>query len=286
MTSASPPAVVTIRPRSGWVSLGLLELWRHRELVGLLATRDVQVRYKQSLLGTAWALLQPLATLAVFTGLFGALLPSDRLPTVPNVPYAASTFCSLVIWQLFARAVTAGADSLVVNQALVTKVYLPRLAVPLAPVLASLVDFALGFAVLAAMLVWYGIAPGSVALIVPLLVLLALAAALGTALWLAAVNALYRDVRLALPFAVQIWMLVTPVVYTASSVLAGRSGWLATLYPWNPMTGIVEAFRFALVGGPSAPWDMLACSATSTGFLLVSGLVVFRRLERVFADRV
>jgi homopolymeric O-antigen transport system permease protein len=286
MASTSAPAVVTIRPRSGWVSLGLVELWHHRELVGLLAARDVSVRYKQSLLGTAWALLQPLAMLAVFTGLFGALLAGGRMPTAPGVPYAVSTFCTLVVWQLFARAVTAGADSLVVNQAIVTKVYLPRLAIPLAPVLASLVDFALGFAVLAAMLAWYGIAPGAVALILPGLVLLTLSAALGTALWLAAVNALYRDVRLALPFAVQIWMLVTPVVYTASSVLTGRPQWLVSLYAWNPMAGIVEAFRFALVGGASAPWDMLACSAASSAVLLVSGLVVFRRLERVFADRV
>jgi lipopolysaccharide transport system permease protein len=286
MTTASTPAVVTIRPRSGWVSLGLVELWHHRELVGLLAARDVHVRYKQSLLGAAWALLQPLGMLAVFTGLFGALLAGERMPTAPGVPYSVSTFCTLVVWQLFARAVTAGADSLVVNQAIVTKVYLPRLAIPLAPVLASLVDFALGFAVLAMMLVWYGIAPGAVALILPGLIVLTLAAALGTALWLAAVNALYRDVRLALPFAVQIWMLVTPVVYTASSVLAGRPRWLVTLYAWNPMAGIVEAFRFALVGGASEPWDMLARSAAATAVLLVSGLVVFRRLERVFADRV
>jgi lipopolysaccharide transport system permease protein len=285
MTTASPPAVV-IRPRSGWVSLGLLELWRHRELVGLLAVRDVRVRYKQSLLGAAWALLQPLATLAVFTALFGALLGGDRLPSAPRVPYTVSTFCSLVLWQLFARAVTAGADSLVVNQALVTKVYLPRLAVPLAPVLASLVDFALALAVLAGMLVWSGIMPGVAALLIPVLVILALAAALGTALWLAAVNALYRDVRLAVPFVVQLWMLVTPVVYTASTVLAGRPGWLATAYAMNPMAGIVEAFRFAVVGGASTPWGMLAYSAASTAALLMSGLVVFRRLERVFADRV
>jgi lipopolysaccharide transport system permease protein len=277
---------VVIRPRSGWVSLGLLELWRQRELVGLLAVRDVRVRYKQSLLGTTWALLQPLATLAVFTGLFGALLGGERLPSAPRVPYAVSTFSALVLWQLFARAVTAGADSLVVNQALVTKVYLPRLAVPLAPVLASLVDFALSLLVLAPMLFWYGIAPRTDALLCPLLVLLALAAALGVALWLAAVNALYRDVRLALPFLVQIWMLVTPVVYTAPSVLTGRPAWLVTLYAWNPMAGIVEAFRFAIVGGASAPWDMLARSAASTALLLASGLIAFRRLERVFADRV
>jgi lipopolysaccharide transport system permease protein len=284
MTSASPPAVV-IRPRSGWFSLGLFELWHHRELVGFLAMRDVRVRYKQSLLGIAWALVQPLATLAVFTGLFGALLGRQGLPTRPGVPYALSTFCALAPWQLFARAVTAGADSLVVNQALVTKVYLPRLAMPLAPVLASLVDFALALAVLAVMMAWYGVAPGPAALGLPLLVLLALAASLGVSLWLAAVNALYRDVRLALPFLVQIWMLVTPVVYTAPSVLAGQPAWLARLYACNPMVGVVEGFRHALLGGPPA-WDMIAGSAASTAILLFSGLVVFRRLERLFADRV
>jgi lipopolysaccharide transport system permease protein len=283
-TPPSTPAVV-IRPQTGWVPLGLPELWRYRELVGFLALRDLKVRYKQSLLGAAWAVLQPLATLAVFAGLFSALLGPGRMPGAPGVPYAVSTFCGLAIWQLFARAVVAGSDSLVVNQALVTKVWFPRLAVPLAPVLASLVDFALALGVLLALLVWHGVAPGGALALLPLVVLLAVAAALGVSLWLAAVNALYRDVRLALPFLVQLWMLVTPVVYATPRVLEGRPAWLAQLYAINPMAGIVEGFRFTLLGG-EAPGAMLATSAAVTACLFASGLVVFRRLERSFADRV
>jgi lipopolysaccharide transport system permease protein len=182
--------------------------------------------------------------------------------------------------------VSAGADSVVVNQALVTKVYFPRIAVPLAAVLAAIADFALAFAVLAGMLAWFGIAPGAGVWLLPLLVLLAVGAALGVALWLAAVNALYRDVRLALPFVVQLWMLATPVVYAAPRVLDGRPGWLATAYALNPMAGVVEGFRFALLGGSHDPSPLLAASAAVTVLLLASGLVVFRRLERHFADRV
>ncbi len=284
-TAPSVPTLV-IRPPSGWISLGLPELWRYRELVGFLALRDVRVRYKQSALGVAWAVLQPLLTLAVFSALFGALLGPNRLPSTPGTPYAVSTFCALVIWQLFARGMSAGSDSLIVNQALVTKVYFPRLAVPLAPVLAALVDFALAFGVLLGMLAWAGIAPGPAVLALPLLVLMTVATALGVSLWLAAVNALYRDVRLALPFLVQIWMLVTPVVYTTAHVLDGRSHWVSLVYSLNPMVGIVEGFRWTLLGGAQPPLSLLAGSALTTALVLVSGLVVFRRLECLFADQV
>jgi lipopolysaccharide transport system permease protein len=286
MSTAAPTPRVVIEPQAGWVPLGLPELWRYRELVGFLALRDLKVRYKQSALGATWAVLQPLLTLAVFTGLFGALLGPDRLPRAPGIPYAVSTFCALVPWQLFARAVTAGSESVVLNQALVTKVYFPRLAAPIAPVLAALVDFALAFALLLAMLAWAGIAPGAAAIWLPALVLLTVVAALGVSLWLAAVNALYRDVRLALPFLVQLWMLVSPVVYTSPSVLNGRPPWVVHLYALNPMAGVVEGFRWALLGGADPPTALLAGSALTTALLLASGLVVFRRLERRFADRV
>jgi lipopolysaccharide transport system permease protein len=202
------------------------------------------------------------------------------------VPYAVSTFCALAPWQLFSRAVTAGGDSLVANQALVTKTYLPRLAVPLAPVIASLVDFAFAFAVLVGLLCWYGIAPGPEVMMLPLLLVLTVAASLGVALWLAAVNALYRDVRLALPFLLQLWMLVTPVVYAAQSVLGNSPRWVAMVYALNPMVGAVEGFRFAVLGGSSVPWSLLSVSSASAIALLASGTVVFRRLERVFADQV
>ncbi|HEY8155814.1 MAG TPA: ABC transporter permease [Myxococcota bacterium] len=286
MSMPAPTSRVVIEPQAGWAPLGLPELWRYRELVGFLALRDLKVRYKQSALGAAWAVLQPLLTLAVFTGLFGALLGADRMPGAPGIPYAVSTFCALVPWQLFARAVSAGSESVVVNQALVTKVYFPRLAVTLAPVLAALVDFALAFAVLLGMLAWAGIAPGAAALLIAPLVLLTLVAALGIALWLAAVNALYRDVRLALPFVVQIWMLVTPVVYASQSVLEGRAPWVAGVYALNPMAGVVEGFRFALLGVGEPPLRPLAISLAVSTCLLASGLVAFRRLERRFADRV
>jgi lipopolysaccharide transport system permease protein len=281
----SAPRVV-IEPQRGWVPLDLSELWRYRELIAFLALRDLKVRYKQSVLGVAWAVLQPLLTLAVFTGLFGALLGQDRMPGAAGVSYAVSTFSGLVPWQLFARAVTAGSESVVVNQALVTKVYFPRLAAPIAPVLAALVDFALSFAVLLGMLVWAGITPGGAMLWLPVFALLAVAAALGVALWLAAINALFRDVRLALPFAVQLWMLVSPVVYATPSVLDGRPRWVALAYSLNPMAGVIEGFRWALFGTADPPAALLAGSAISTALLLVSGLVVFRRLERRFADRV
>jgi lipopolysaccharide transport system permease protein len=284
-TAASTPRVV-IEPQTGWVALDLPELWRYRELIAFLALRDLKVRYKQSVLGVAWAVLQPLLTLAVFTGLFGALLGPDRMPGAAGVSYAVSTFCGLVPWQLFARAVTAGSESVVVNQALVTKVYFPRLAAPIAPVLAALVDFALSFVVLLGMLAWAGIVPGAAVLWLPVFVLLAIAAALGVALWLAAVNALFRDVRLALPFLVQLWMLVSPVVYAASNVLDGRPGWVSFVYSLNPMAGVIAGFRWALFGSADPPTALLAGSAVTTALLLTSGLLVFRRLERRFADRV
>jgi lipopolysaccharide transport system permease protein len=283
--AASTPGVV-IEPQQGWVPLGLTDLFRYRELIAFLALRDLKVRYKQSVLGVAWAVLQPLLTLAVFTGLFGALLGSGKMPGAAGVSYAVSTFCGLVPWQLFARAVTSGSESVVVNQALVTKVYFPRLAVPIAAVLAALVDFALAFAVLAGMLAWAGIAPGAAVLWLPVFTGLAVAAALGVALWLAAVNTLFRDVRLALPFLVQLWMLVSPVVYAAPNVLDGRPGWVAIVYSLNPMAGVIAGFRWSLFGQADPPTVLLAGSVVSTSLLLVSGLVVFRRLERRFADRV
>jgi lipopolysaccharide transport system permease protein len=286
MATAASTTRVVIEPQRGWAALDLPELWRYRELIAFLALRDLKVRYKQSVLGAAWAVLQPLLTLAVFTGLFGALLGSDRMPGAAGVSYAVSTFCGLVPWQLFARAVTAGSESVVVNQALVTKVYFPRLAAPIAPVLAALVDFGLAFLVLAGMLAWEGITPGVAVLWLPVFALMAIAAALGVALWLAAVNAFFRDVRLALPFLVQLWMLVSPVVYAAPSLLDGRPGWVSLVYSLNPMAGVIAGFRWSLLGLADPPAVLLTGSAISTALLLASGLVVFRRLERSFADRV
>jgi lipopolysaccharide transport system permease protein len=280
-----PAPLLVIRPSRGWGALGLPELWSARELVALLAWRDIRVRYKQSALGAAWALLQPLLTLAAFAGIFGLLLGPERLPAPDGVPYALSTFCALAPWQLFARGVTGGSESIVANQALVTKVHFPRLVLPLAPVLGALVDFALCAAVLVALCVFAGITPGAGLALLPALVLLTVAAALGVSLWLSAINAFYRDVRVALPFAMQLWMLGTPVVYSAPRVLEGRPDGFAVLYGLNPMVGVVEGFRHALLGG-APPWSLLASSAVVTSLLLASGLAVFRALEPDFADRV
>jgi lipopolysaccharide transport system permease protein len=277
---------VRVEPPRGLPAPDLRELWRYRELVALLALRDVRVRYKQAALGAAWALVQPLATLALFGALFGLLLGPRGLPTRPGVPYAASTLCALVPWQLFARALAASGESMVANHALVTKVYFPRLAVPLASVAAALVDFALAFAVLLLLLAALGIAPGPACLALPLFALLAVASALAVSLWLSALNALYRDVRHALPFLAQLWMFATPVVYTTESVLAGRPEAWRILYGLNPMAGVVEGFRWALLGGASPPWGLLAASSLCVVALLAGGLLFFQRLERSFADLV
>jgi lipopolysaccharide transport system permease protein len=277
---------VVICARSGWVPVDLAELWRYRELIGFLALRDVKVRYKQSLLGAAWAVLQPLLTMVVFSVLFGLLLGPAGKPTVEGIPYAVSTYCALVPWQLFARAFSASGDSVVANQRLITKVYFPRLVAPIAPILAALVDFALAFAMLLLLMAFHGVAPGAALLALPLFVALALSTALAASLWLAGLNAIYRDVRHTLPFLVQLWMFVTPVVYTTASVMSGQPGWVRVVYGLNPMAGVVEGFRWALLGGAAPPWAVVGSSVVVVAALLVSGLFYFRRMERTFADLV
>jgi lipopolysaccharide transport system permease protein len=286
----SAQAAQTRRPRvvseaaEGWGPLELGELWRFREVVAFLALRDVQIRYKQSLLGAAWVVLQPLLTMVVFTVLFGLLLGRDRMPTVEGVPYAISTYCALVPWTLFATALTASSNSLVQNQNLITKVYFPRLAIPLSPAIAALVDFAAAFAVLLAMMLFCGIAPGPGLLAVPLFALLAIASALALSLWLSALNAMYHDVRHVLPFIVQLGMFATPVVYTSAHLVGGRAAWIQWLYGLNPMAGVVEGFRWALLGGELPSLVTLALSCGIVAALLWGGLRFFRRMERRFAD--
>ena len=279
------PAVEIAPPRDG-AGIDWAELWRYRELVGFLAWRDVKIRYKQSVLGMAWAVLQPLLTMVVFSVLFGLLLGRDGKPTLEGVPYAVSTYCALVPWQLFASAMTASGNSLVTNQALVTKVYFPRLVAPIAPIAAALVDFGVAFAVLLAMMLAYGIFPGPAMLALPAFVVLAVATALAASLWLSALNALYRDVRHTLPFLVQLWMFVTPVVYTTGSVLGDASPWLRGLYALNPMAGVVEGFRWSLLGRGEPPWLAVALSAVVVAALLAGGARFFRRVEHQVADRV
>ena len=268
--------VLLIRPARGWVSLNLRELWEYRELLYFLVWRDVKVRYKQTALGATWAILQPFLTMVVFSVFFGGLakVPSD------GIPYPVFSFAALVPWQLFAHALTESGNSLVASQQLITKVYFPRLVIPMSAVLAGLVDFGIAFVVLLGMMAYYGIMPTAAILTLPLFLLLAVAAALAVGLWLSALNVQYRDVRYTLPFLTQFWMYATPIAYP-SSLVPER---LRSVYGLNPMAGVVEGFRWALLGTAGNVGPMVFVSAFAVTVLLIGGLMYFRRMEDTFAD--
>ena len=279
---SNPPVpqvpVVRIEPSIGWVSLRLRELWEYRELAYFLVWRDVKVRYKQTALGAAWALLQPFLTMVVFAVFFGRLakMPSDGLP------YPIFAYAALVPWTFFANALTQASNSLVGSASLIKKVYFPRLIVPVAAVLSGIVDFALAFAVLLIMMAGYHVGFTLRLLFIPLFVGLTVTTALGVALWLSALNVQYRDVRYLLPFLTQFWLFATPVAYPSSLL---SEPW-RTVYGINPMVGVVEGFRWALLNTGSAPGPMLLVSSLVSVVLVVGGAYNFRRLERTFADRV
>ena len=264
-----------IDPPSGWTSIGFRELWDYRELLYFLTLRDVKVRYKQTALGAAWAVIQPLFMMLVFSLFFGRLakIPSD------GIPYPIFTFCALLPWQLFAHALTESSNSLVANERLITKVYFPRLVVPMSAVLGGLVDFAVAFAILLMMMFYYGIVPTWAVLALPAFILLAVMTALGVGLWLSALNVKYRDVRYTINFLIQFWLFATPVAYPSSLV---PERWRA-LYGLNPMAGVVDGFRWALLG-KQPPGAMLAVSVGVVIVILVGGLYYFRRMEQEFAD--
>jgi lipopolysaccharide transport system permease protein len=276
------PEVVRIRPATGWRALNLAELWRYRELLWFLALRDVKLRYKQTALGAAWAVLQPLLTMVVFSVFFGRLgnIPSD------GVPYPLFALCALLPWQLFAYALTQSGNSVVNEQRLITKVYFPRLIVPIASVLAGLVDFAIAFVLLIGMMGYFWLSgefrpePGLAVLAVPLFVALTVATALAVGLWLAALNVQYRDFRYTIPFLTQFWMFVSPVAYPSSLV---PEAW-RPLYGLNPMAGAIEGLRWTLLGKPEPSWGLLAASVAAVAVLLTGGLFYFRRMEKTFAD--
>lgn len=274
--TADAPEIIRIRPSHGWRALDLAELRRYRGLLLFLTLRDIRLRYKQTALGVAWAVLQPLATMLVFTIFFGKLakLPSD------DKPYALFVLAALVPWQLFAYALTQSGNSLVAEQRLITKVYFPRLIVPVASVLSGLVDFFVTLLMLLSLAAWYGLGFSWSLATVPLWAAFALATALAFGLWLAALNVEYRDVRYAIPFLIQFWMFVTPVAYPASLVPEQYR----TLYGLNPMAGVVEGFRWALLGTSAPAWGMIGVSALVVAALLTGSLFYFRRLERTFAD--
>lgn len=273
--AAASQDVFEIRPSRGWVALHLRDLWTYRELLYFLTWRDVKVRYKQTALGAAWAVLQPFLMMVVFSVFFGRLM---KFPS-QGVPYPVFTYAALVPWQLLANAVAQSGGSLVASQQLLTKVYFPRLSLPIAATLGNVVDFVFAFAVLIGMMFYYGIAPSVAVLLVPALALLAIVTALGVGLWLSALNVKYRDVRYVIPFLIQLWLFASPVAYS-STIVPAR---LRPIYDLNPMVGVVEGFRWALLGtGRLDP--MYAVSAGVAVAILLGGLVYFRRTERTFAD--
>lgn len=277
--ASAPPGELPrtrIEPSRRSVSSTLRELWQYRQLVYFLCWRDVKARYKQTVLGVAWAILQPVCTMIVFSIFFG------RLAKIPSngVPYPIFAFAALVPWHFFANGLSQGSASLVIGSNLVTKVYFPRLAMPLAGVLSGIVDFALAFLVLVAMMLYYGIAPSAPGLAVPLFLVLALVTSLGSALWLSALYVKYRDIRHVIPFLVQLWLFSTPVGYPSSLL---PEPW-RTVYGLNPMATVVEGFRWALAGTAAPPAAMIPVSCLSALALLVSGGLYFRRTEKTFAD--
>ena len=268
--------VTVIHPSRGWISLNLRDLWEYRELLYFLTWRDIKVRYKQTVLGAAWAIIQPFFTMVVFSLFFGKLakMPSD------NIPYPIFSYTALVPWTFFANGLSQSSSSLVASANLIQKVYFPRLVVPISSVISGAVDFVLAFVVLLGMMFYFGIVPTWNVAWLPLLLLLALVTSLGVGLWLTAMNVQFRDVRYAVPFLVQAWMFATPIAYPSSLL---DEPW-RTLYGLNPMAGVVEGFRWALLGTKTAPGPIILVSALVAVGLLISGAFYFRRMEKTFAD--
>jgi lipopolysaccharide transport system permease protein len=274
------PTTIYIKPTSGLAALNLRDLWIYRELVFFMIWRDIKVRYKQTALGAAWVVLQPVLTMLIFNFLFGNIA---KMPTDGDIPYPIFSYTALLPWGLFATALNTASRSLTSNTNMITKTYFPRLVLPISSVLAGLLDFAIAFLVLIGMMVYYGITPGLNAIwALPLFLLLAIVTALGIALWLSAINVQYRDVGYALPFLSQFWMFVTPIAYS-SSVISEQ--W-QVVYALNPMAGVVNGFRWALLGVGNPPDILIGISAAIALLVLVSGLVYFRHMERTFADTI
>jgi lipopolysaccharide transport system permease protein len=268
--------VTDIAPTRGWVSLRLGELWEYRELLYFLTWRDIKVRYKQTVLGVAWAILQPIFTMVIFSIFFGQLakVPSDQ------IPYPIFSFAALVPWTFFANGLTQSATSLVSSANLLQKVYFPRMIIPIAAVLSGGVDFVLAFLVLLVMMAFYGIWPGVAVIWLPLLLLLALITSLGVGLWLTALNVQFRDVKYAIPFLVQAWLFASPIAYSSSML---SQPW-RTIYGLNPMAGVIEGFRWSLLGTNTQPGPLILVSSIAAILILISGAYVFRRMEKTFAD--
>jgi len=268
--------VVRIDSRRGWLALDVAELWAYRELLYFFVWRDIKVRYKQTVIGAAWAILQPVLTMMVFSLFFGKLakIPSQGLP------YPVFYYCALLPWMYFATAMQSATNVVVEHQRVITKVYFPRVVLPVSSVLSGLLDFAISFVVFAAMMVYYRIAPTMAVVWLPAFTLLAILTALGVGLWLSALNALYRDVRYVLPFLVQFWMFASPVAYP-SSLVPEKWRWF---YGLNPMAGVIEGFRWALTGHGQPPGALLAASSAAVGLLVLGGLIYYHAVEGKIAD--
>jgi lipopolysaccharide transport system permease protein len=278
ISSKEKEEVIILKPTRGWAALNLGELWLYRELIYFMTWRDLKVRYKQTVLGAAWAILQPFLSMVVFSVFFGRWLgvPSG------DVPYPVFSYTALLPWGLFSKAIADAGRSLVTNRAMITKVYFPRLTIPLASVLAGIVDFLIAFVVLLGMMWYYDLELTSKMLTLPFFLLLALIASLGVGLWLSAMNVFYRDIGYIIPFLTQIWFYLSPIVYATSTVPEK----LQPIYALNPMVGVIDGFRWALLGQEPAPGPLLIISSAVAVILLVSGVIYFRRVERTFADMV
>jgi lipopolysaccharide transport system permease protein len=276
MQNTTAESITVIEPKTGWIPIDFREIWAYRELLYFLTKRDIKVRYKQTVLGGLWAIIQPFFTMVVFTLFFGrmAKIPSD------GIPYPIFVYAGLLPWTYFANALSASGNSLVGSQHLITKVYFPRVIIPASAALAGLLDFFVATSVLAALMIWYQVLPGIGILLFPILVGLTFLCAVGVGMWLSALNVEYRDIRYVIPFLIQLWLFVSPVIYPVSMV-GEKYRWLLAL---NPMGGVINAYRSSLLGHKPIEWDYLSISAIVIVFLFVSGLYYFRRMEKTFAD--
>jgi len=267
---------VLIEPPRNWLNIHLRELWQYRELLFFLVWRDIKIRYKQTLIGAAWAILQPVLTMVIFSVIFGSLLKTSS----DGIPYPLFSFAALIPWQLFSRALSDSANSLVNNQQMVTKIYFPRLFLPTASILSGLLDFGISMLVLFGMMFYYQVKITWAMLTLPFFVLLAVMTALAAGIWLSALNVRYRDIKYALPFLLQIWLYATPIAYS-TKIIPEQWRFIAGL---NPMSGVVNGFRWALLGQTSETSILLGISIVIVVFLFLSGLVYFQYMEQTFAD--
>jgi len=269
-------SITVIEPKKGWIPIDFKEIWEYRELLYFLTKRDIKVRYKQTVLGGLWAIIQPFFTMVVFTLFFGrmAKMPSD------GIPYPIFVYAGLLPWTYFANALSTSGNSLVGSQNLITKVYFPRLIIPASAALAGLLDFFVAMSILVALMIWYQYLPGFGILLFPFLIGLTFLCSVGVGMWLSALNVQYRDIRYVIPFLIQLWMFVSPVIYPVSMVTE-KYRWLLAL---NPMGGVINAFRASLLGHKPIEWQYLTISSVIIVIIFISGLYYFRRMEKTFAD--